>query len=95
MGEAFFKREQRMSLSGVKAVGLFFRVNIEQPRDGAPDSLKIGFRQSPNHALEFVMLDGLQALNVHIARLVQKPWLADGNFVFAVASGGGNRSAYG
>ena len=51
---------------------LFFGGDVEKPFDCTLDFQQIRIWQAPNHTLEFVMLYGLHALHIHVARLVQK-----------------------
>jgi len=61
-----------MGISCIALFALFFGVDVEKPFNRTLDLLQIRIRQVSNHTLEFMMLYGLHALHINVARLVQK-----------------------
>jgi hypothetical protein len=81
------------AITGTCPWPLLFGVDVEKPFDYTLDFLKIRIRQASNHTLEFMMLYGLHALHINVARLVQKLRLPDGYLILAIAGGRRNRRA--
>ena len=86
------RKLDRPAITCTALCALFFGVEVEKPLDRTLDLLQIRIRQASNHTLQFMMLYGLHALHIHVARLVQKLRLSDGHLILTVPGGGRNGS---